>query len=771
MKHAPVLLHWSMFCLINSTVTNMHKYLLLVVLACLGFNRVQAQQVTLHLTDASGETLPGVAVKLIKTASGKSGEVTLSDVNGDATVSITAYPAQLEISNLGYSTFVKTLNEAPSGPVSISLEQKYTGLNEVVVTGVGRPTRLDEAVSAYKIITAADMRAQGAVTLQDALRNQMGINIANDAALGGSINMRGLSGSNVKIMIDGLPLNGREGSNVDLGQFNTANIERIEIVQGPMSVMYGSDAIGGVINITTKTNKKGWTAGANGFYESIGKYNYGLDAAKMWGKNNLSLNFSRNFFQGWNPGGGALPRDPSWRPKEQYIGNLKYIRRFNDNTSLTYGMDLTTENLVFKGGVPDPLTEFNKSVPDMYFRTTRFINRLQLKWKTGSNGYWESNNSYALYHRKQTTYITDLTTLQRELSADPAAQALNVFNNVTSRTTYNNKAGIFDYTFGYDINLEFAKGMEKIKDGNKHMGDYALFLTTDIKVLPSLTIQPAFRFIHNTLYNAPIAPSLSFLYKPAKALQFRGSYSRGFRAPTLKELYLDFHDSNHNIDGNPDLKAEYSNHFQLSTGYTFFEKGNRSLVTSLTGFYDDVKEQIALRGLPDSLGITNRFQYSNLGHSRIIVLQLNNEFRWQALRVNLGGSYTKSLETIEGLDTVPDFHYFEVTGNVRYDIPKWKVGFALFYKYTGSQPVIGSIEGGSLYGGRLKAYHNLDASIEKTFYKERITVTAGMRNITNAYAVGSTIGTGGGGAHSGGDGLMLSTGRSFFASVRAQLGQ
>ncbi|WP_162903077.1 TonB-dependent receptor [Taibaiella koreensis] len=732
----------------------------------------RAQEVTIKLVDASGEALPGVAVKLLKSGTDKASATSLSDVYGEVKINVPAYPAQIEISNMGYMPFVKTLSDAPAGTLNITLDQKYTGLNEVVVTGVGRPTRLDEAVSVYKIITAADLRAQGAVTLQEALRNQAGINISQDGILGGQMNMRALSGANVKIMIDGLPVNGREASNVDLGQFNMANVEKIEIVQGPMSVMYGSDAIGGVINITTKTNKHSWNAGANAFYESIGRYNFGADIARNWGNDNLSLNFSRNFFEGWDPSKGDLPRNPAWKPKEQYIGNLKYIHRFSENTVLTYGADLTTENLVIKDKVPDPLSELNKTATDMYFRTTRFINRAQLKWKTGANGYWESNNSYALYYRKRTTYLTDLSNLNRRLSDIPGDQTTNTFNNITSRTTYNNKAGIFNYTFGYDINAEFAKGVEKINGGNKSMADYALFLTTDIKALPALTLQPAIRFTHNTLYNAPMSPSLSFLYKPTKTLHFRGSYSRGFRAPTLKELYLDFHDSNHNIDGNPDLKAEYSNHFQASAGYTLFEKGTRSLVTSFTGFYDDVKDQIALRGLPDSLNLNNRFTYSNIGHTRIIVLQWNNELRWQNLRLNLGGSYTKSLETITGVDTVPNFHYFEVTGNVRYDIPRWGAGIAVFYKYTGSQPVIGSIEGGSLFSGRLQAYHNIDASVEKSFYKERIQLTAGVRNLANVSTIsGAGVAGSAGGHGSSADGLMLTTGRSFFASLRVQIGK
>lgn len=731
---------------------------------------VQAQQVTIRLTDETGETLPGLSVRLIKSGSEKVSEAAMSNVDGLVTLDIKAYPAQLEISNLGYNPFVKAIDKQPSETVQVVLTKKYTSLNEVVVTGVGRPTRLDEAVSAYKIITAADMRSMGAVTLNEALRNQMGVNISQDASLGSQINMRGQSGSNVKIMIDGLPLNGREGSNIDMGQFNLANIERVELVQGPMNVMYGSDAIGGVINLITKTNKDDWNIGANGFYESVGKYNFGISGAKAWGRNNLSLSGSRNFFEGWDPRFDTL-RNPLWKPKEQYTGNLKYIYRLSEDASLTYGMDLVREDLLSKDGFPAYYNDSTKKVFDQNFITTRFINRLQLKWKTGANGYWESNNSFALYHRRTKTYRTDLSTTEKEpYSRTGDDQAVNSFKNVTSRTTYNNKSGIFDYTFGYDVNLEFASGVERIKDGNKYIGDYALFLTTNIKVIPSLTLQPAFRFIHNTSYNAPLSPSLSLLYKPLKKLQFRASYSRGFRSPSLKELYLDFHDVNHDIVGNPDLKAEYSHHFQASSGYTLFEEAKKSGNITLTGFYDDVRNQISL-AKADTIQNSNAYIYSNIGRTRIFVAQLTADFVWNALRFNVGGSYTKSIETIQELDTVPSFHYFEVNGSARYDFAAWKAGIAVFYKYTGSQPIVGSIEGQSLFQGTVKSYHNIDISVDKRFWKERITWTAGVKNLADNKIISGT-GTGagiGGGGHSTGDGINLATGRTFFTSVSIQL--
>lgn len=734
---------------------------------------------TLKIEDGTGSALPGATVKVLEQEGGKAVSNSLTDAEGAVTLTVATFPVKLEVSNLGYASVFRTVKTQPEAALQITLDQRYTGLNEVIVTGVGRPTKLDEAVSVYKIITAADIRSQGAVTLNDALRNQLGINLPQDAALGSQINMRGLSGNNVKIMVDGLPLNGREGSNIDLGQVNLNNIERIEVGQGPMNVMYGSDAIGGVINLITKTNKSSWNAAGNGFYESIGKYNAGVDLARIVGKHNLSLSFARNYFQGWDPNDKDA-RNPLWRPKEQYLGNLKYTWKFASRASLTLASDYMHELLTMKGTMAD-YSYYNRNTTDQEFTTQRWTNRLQARWHTGLNGYWESNNSYSFYRRDRVTYLTDLSTLDRTLSAAAGDQSVNTFHNVTSRTSYNNQAGIFDYTFGYDVNMEFASGVDKIKDGNKFIGDYALFLTSNIKVLPTLTLQPALRFIHNTAYNAPISPSFSVLYKPLTVLQFRASYSRGFRAPTLKEMYLDFHDTNHDIDGNPDLRAEYSQHFQVSGGYTFFDKPKKSGLSSLTVFYDDVSDQIALAVKKDSVVVPNQnphYIYSNVGRSRIMVVQLNNDFHFDAVRFNIGGSYTKSFETTSIQEQIlyrtPSFQYIELNASVRYDVAAWKAGLAVFYKYTGAQPVIGSIEGGAIFGDKLKDFHNIDASIEKRFWKDKIQLNAGVRNITNNQIINTSLAGGtatGGSGHSVSGGQLLSTGRSFFTSLRLQLGK
>lgn len=758
--------------------------LLLTILSAPIFAQDQLQVLVL---DETGEQLAGVPVSVQDKAS-KSLSTSITDEKGIATINVASYPATVVIDDIQFDTDAKTVYSKPANKLVLNVKKKLSGINEVIVTGVGRPTRLDDAVSTYRIISSADIKAMGAVTLNDALRNQLGVNLKQDAMLGSQVNMRGMSGNNIKILVDGLPVNGREGGNVDLSQMNLANIERIEIVQGPMNVMYGSDGIGGIYNLITKTNNKSKSVGANAYYESMGRYNFGVDAAKSWGKHNISLMGTRNFSHGWDPNYDTV-RNPLWSPKEQYIGNLKYTYRFNDFASMTYGMDLTAEELILRGGLEE-YTAFNPLARDGYYNTTRWANRLQFKWRTGTNGYWESNNSYSLYHRKRTTYLTNLSNLDRKLSPTEGDQSVISFNNVTSRTTYNNRSGIFNYTFGYDVNLEYANGEEKIKDGSKFIDDYALFLTTDIKVHDRLVLQPALRIIHNTAYNAPLSPSFGMMYRVAEKMKVRASYSRGFRAPTLKELYLNFVDANHAIVGNPELKAEYSNHYQFSTGYTFFENKSTYLTSSITAFYDDVKDQIAISSdssivtgnplIPEEIRNRQPSIYSNIGRSRILALQLSNEFAYNQFRLTFGGSYTKSFATesygggeANLLYITPDFHYFELNGSIRYYVPEWKIGVSAFYKYTGSQPILGMIDGGSIFGGATTLdYHNIDISIDKSFWKERVQLTVGVRNLTDNTIISYSnagVSSGSGSGHSSGSGMNLSVGRTVFTSLRFQL--
>lgn len=722
----------------------------------------------LRIRDESGEPIVGAWVKL------KDGPSLTSDEKGEARVTVTAWPLQIELQAMGYYSLKQRFAE-PAEVRELIMEKKVMELGEVVVTGLGRPTKVDEAVSLYRILTREDFRKQGAVTLNDVMRNQLGLNIGNDAALGATISMRGLSGSNVKILIDGLPINGRENGNIDMGQINMSNIERVEIVQGPMSIMYGSDALGGVINLITKSDQVSSSAGANFFYESIGKYNVGADAQVQLKSHSLYLNLGRNFFQGWDPL-DKDKRNPLWRPKEHYLGNLKYTFKLSPDASITYALDVAREHLVIKGGMED-YSYLNTKTKDEDYYTDRITNRLIAQWKTGASGFWQSNNSMAIYNRRREAFITDLSTMDKTPSATLGDNSQTRFNDITSRTTYNNKVGILNYTFGYDLNVSMASGVDKIEGRNKNMGDFALFLTTDLKVSKALTLQPAIRGMYNTSYKAPWVPSMALLYKPDKIFSLRGSYARGFRAPSLKELYLNFKDNNHDILGNPDLKAEHGHHFQLSTGFAALQKENMGLTTSITGFYDDVNDQIALAiGNPD-MGDPNQmppYIYTNIGRTRFLSFQWLNDWQWRRLSLKAGMSLNNNLHTesrtANGLNTYvsPAFSYLEVNAQGVYDLPEAGMSLSVYYKYTGSQRRLGSdIMGNAIFGEKTQGYHNIDLSLDKRFWGSKCQLTVGVRNLFDVVRVNYVSGSDpGGGAHGSGyaGGMALSPGRSLFGT-------
>ena len=159
--------------------------------------------------------------------------------------------------------------------------------------------------------------------------------------------------------------------------------------------------------------------------------------------------------------------------------------------------------------------------------------------------------------------------LSQTLSDDMSTHDTTRFMSFMSRGTYSNdnNASKLKYQAGFDINIDDAKG-KRIYDSTKTMmEDYALFFSLKYKLLGENTIQPGIRLIKNTKYKAPVIPSINLKWELLPGLNARLSYAKGFRAPSLKELYLDFVDANHNIHGNRDLKAEISNSYNFSVNY------------------------------------------------------------------------------------------------------------------------------------------------------------------------------------------------------------
>ena len=141
------------------------------------------------------------------------------------------------------------------------------------------------------------------------LRNELNIRLSQDNILGTSMSMQGLGGQNVKLLIDGVPVIGRQDGNVDLAQIDLTGIERAEIVEGPLSVNYGTNAFAGTINlITRKGGGRPATLKALVYTEQVGRLNTTLTATRHWKRNDVVLTAGRNFFDGWDPRDEGMPQ-------------------------------------------------------------------------------------------------------------------------------------------------------------------------------------------------------------------------------------------------------------------------------------------------------------------------------------------------------------------------------------------------------------------------------------------------------------------------------
>ncbi|MBD3160673.1 MAG: TonB-dependent receptor plug domain-containing protein [Candidatus Eisenbacteria bacterium] len=137
------------------------------------------------------------------------------------------------------------------GAIAIRLRPKPWVLDEVVVTGTRSPHMLKEVPVQTEVVGRREFRKTGATSVDEALAWSTGINVREDLS-GQGVSLRGLDENRVLILVDGERAVGRVRGSIDLSQYSLTNVDRIEVVKGTGSTLYGSEAIGGVVNIITK---------------------------------------------------------------------------------------------------------------------------------------------------------------------------------------------------------------------------------------------------------------------------------------------------------------------------------------------------------------------------------------------------------------------------------------------------------------------------------------------------------------------------------------
>ncbi len=720
-------------------------------------------QTKLTVTNERGEGIPGAKLEAQNNVYPEDQIKLISTINGEFTVPTSKTLYAVKITSFGYDVFYDTLSFDSNQTIVLIAVQN---LEEMCVTAQYQPTSVENAVQKITIIGENQIKTSGANNLADILTYQTGIRLSQDNILGTSMDLAGISGQNVKILIDGVPMIGRQNGNLDVSQINLNNVERIEIVEGPLSVNYGTDALAGTINIITKKPKsKGVTVELNPYYETIGNYNLSGSVAFQLSKHAVTFDGGRNFFDGWTSNDPFIefpkekPADTNrvktWKPKEQYFAGLRYqfvTEKLNLGISGKY-----FNEMIFNRGMPS--APYFKNAFDDYYHTQRIDGNVTIQ-NNFKKGNLNTLLAYNDFKRIKNTYYVDLTTLDQVLSQTDGAQDTSRFDQFTGRLIYSsNLLKSIEYQLGADVNYSTGTG-RRIQNGQQSIGDFAGFISFEWKVKSALIVKPGLRYAYNTVYKSPLIPSLNLLYR-VKKFSFRTSAARGFRSPDLKELYMDFVDINHNITGNPDLLAENSWNYLFFANWIKNTAKNRMFKIEYGAYYNDITNLI-------TLGITadNSYTHINIGDYSTIGQQLSFHFKTKKLSANINATYIGRYNPESETRDVDTYSFSpEVGAKVNYSFYKNRLHANVFYKFNGQLQSFFIDENDEVSTSLQSSYNILDASITADlFAKKQLSITLGAKNILNVQQVNITGQTGG--VHSSSSNMNAGRGTSIFLSLR-----
>ncbi len=594
-------------------------------------------------------------------------------------------------------------------------------LNEIVVTAQYIPQSIKKSVYKIRTINAEEIKSLAASNLRDLLYYELNLDIFQQGSFSGTgIEIQGVSQENIKILIDGVPVVGRLRGTIDLNHIVLDNIERVEIIEGPTSVYYGTDAMGGVINLISKNNlEDSFTSSIQSYIESSNTFNISGIANISHKNNSFNLNIGRNYFDGFTADNNSRKSD--WGSREQYFGNFSFKHQLNKR-SFKFDSRYFTEELINLGE-----TKPDNTALDFVSNTTRFDNNLQFNKQVSDFNHILAIASYNNYKRIKETYDTNLIDDSQELVKKQTDTTNNATVFVKAQFSHVNNEKPLNYSVGFDTNIEEIKGA-RIKDKKQKINTYGIFASVNYNFLDNFSLQPGVRFTHNSTFGSVVSPAIHFKYQINKTNKILISYANGFRAPSINQLYLNFSAGPFTVIGNEELEAEKSHNYTISS-YHEIKLFKNNLIIEPSLFYNDIDNLIAL-------GPAQNFtrQYINidinktkggnikLTYSPIVDLNLNAGFSI----LSKYNSFTDKFDTDDFIVTN------KINASVKYNFQKIATSFNLHYKHNGDE--IGYFvarKSGDLVKTKIDAYNLLDFTAFKSFFKNKLDLTIGIKNIFN----------------------------------------
>lgn len=492
-------------------------------------------------------------------------------------------------------------------------------LNEVVVTGTRTPKFLKDTPIQTRVINARELARLDATNVQDLLQQELpGVEFSYAMNQQTHLNFSGFGGQGVLFLVDGERLAGETMDDVDFTRLNMDNVERIEIVKGAASALYGSNATGGVINIITKRNRQPRTLNVNARYAKHNEQRYGASwglNSKHW-NNMLSAHFNR--MDNYDVHSAA-------NPVTRIISTVYGDKTVNLKEQLTWS-PASNFSLTGRAGYFFRETVRSADQPERY---RDFSGGLRMNWQISDADDLQASYAFDQYDKSDYQRITRLDI--RDYS--------NVQNSF--RLLYNHTFGGGDVlTVGSDLLHDYLYNTN-LEGETRKQDSWDLFAQYDWRLNDQWELVGALRYDYfSDGKDSHLTPKLNVCYKPLRNLAIRAGYGMGFRAPTLKEKYYNFDMSGiWIVEGNEHLKSEVSHNFNLSAEYT---KGHYNYTASI--YYNKVKNKLStaapyFKTAEDKLPY---LPYSNLDDYSVCGGEVGAQAKWNnGLGARITYAYTK----------------------------------------------------------------------------------------------------------------------------------
>jgi outer membrane receptor for ferrienterochelin and colicins len=487
--------------------------------------------------------------------------------------------------------------------------------DQMVVTASSIEQNLKDAPASISVITREDLQKKPVQNLKDVLKDVPGVQITNESDNRQGVSIRGLGSGYTLILVDGKRVNSRNAvfrhNDFDLSWIPAESIERIEVVRGPMSSLYGSDALGGVVNIITRKVGTKWHGtlsadttvqehrdrgdSGNGNFFASGPLVDDLLGVKVYG----ALGKREKDQASSASGSTGQPRIEGYTSRN---ANVEFSLTPDEDQDITfgYGMDRQDRD-------SDTLDK----------------NRIEREnYSLGHNGRWSLANTELRFYGENIENKNAETITSKNNSLDGKV--------VIPLGDYNQFL-----TFGGEYrNDKLEDGVNMKNGGSTQANQYALFLEDEWRMFENLALTGGVRMDDHENYGVNWSPRAYLVYNATDTVTMKGGWASAFKAPSLLQLSPDWQSASCrgscNVVGSKDLKAETSESVEFGLYYAGQEGLLEDVTASATVFQNDIDDMITvIRTANRSLAPTYQnfagfdasgnpiFQYYNVNKARI----------------------------------------------------------------------------------------------------------------------------------------------------------